>query len=85
MTDYRDHADEGVIAIQTAEAVTDDWALTIATACSLQPENLYILVAPNSSLVCAIQVAARIVEQSLHRLAEEGFDVATVSTHTASA
>ena len=78
LTSYRDQADEVVIAIQTAEPVTEDWAATIAAACRLQPENLYILVAPNSSLVCAIQVAARIVEQSLHRLSEEGFDVATV-------
>ena len=78
LIDYRDQADEGVIAIQTAEPVTDDWATAIARACSLQPERLYILVAPNSSLVCAIQVAARIVEQSLHRLAEEGFDVRAV-------
>jgi len=75
---YRDHAEEGVIAIQTAEPVTADWAATIAQACRLKPEALYILVAPNSSLVCAIQVAARIVEQSLHRLAEEGFDVNAV-------
>jgi methenyltetrahydromethanopterin cyclohydrolase len=78
LIDYRDQADEGVIAIQTAEPVTDDWANTIAAACRLRPENLHILVAPNSSLVCAIQVAARIVEQSLHRLAEEGFDVRAV-------
>ncbi|MFO7635086.1 MAG: methenyltetrahydromethanopterin cyclohydrolase [Caldilinea sp.] len=78
LIDYRDHADEGVIAIQTAEPVTEDWATTIAAACKLKPENLYILVAPNSSLVCAIQVAARIVEQSLHRLAEEGFAVNSV-------
>ena len=78
LIEYRDQADEGVIAIQTAEAVTEDWATTIAQACKLKPENLYILVAPNSSLVCAIQVAARIVEQSLHRLAEEGFSVNTV-------
>ncbi|GIV70783.1 MAG: methenyltetrahydromethanopterin cyclohydrolase [Caldilinea sp.] len=78
LIDYCDQAEEGVIAIQTAEPVTDDWATTIAAACRLKPENLYILVAPNSSLVCAIQVAARIVEQSLHRLAEEGFDVKTV-------
>ena len=36
-------------------------------------------MAPNSSLVCAVQVAARIVEQALHRLAEEGFDVNQVT------
>lgn len=82
LINYRDQADEGVIAIQTAEPVTEDWATTIAAACKLKPENLYILVAPNSSLVCAIQVAARIVEQSLHRLAEEDFAVnAVCSAH----
>lgn len=78
LIDYRDRCDEGVIAIQTAETVTADWAETIAAACQIKPEKLTILVAPNSSLVCAIQVAARIVEQSLHRLAEEGFDVRAV-------
>jgi methenyltetrahydromethanopterin cyclohydrolase len=30
LIDYRDQADEGVIAIQTAEPVTDDWATVIA-------------------------------------------------------
>jgi methenyltetrahydromethanopterin cyclohydrolase len=78
LIDYRDQGEEGVIAIQTAEPVTVAWAEQIAQACRLKPENLYILVAPNASLVCAIQVAARIVEQSLHRLAEEGFDVRQV-------
>jgi methenyltetrahydromethanopterin cyclohydrolase len=40
--------------------------------------NVYILVAPSSSLVCAVQVSARIIEQTLHRLPEEGFDVKAV-------
>jgi methenyltetrahydromethanopterin cyclohydrolase len=78
LIDYRDHGSEAVIAIQTAEPVAEEWAEAIAEACAIAPQNLYILVAPNSSLVCAVQVAARIVEQSLHRLAEEGFDVTTV-------
>jgi methenyltetrahydromethanopterin cyclohydrolase len=78
LTDYRDDYHEGVVALQTSEPVTAEMAGTIAGACGLRPENLFILVAPNRSLVCAIQVAARIVEQSLHRLAEEGFDVRQV-------
>jgi len=76
--DYRDQHDEGVVAIQTAAPVRAETAETIARACNLRPENLYILVAPNSSLVCAIQVSARIVEQTLHRVAEEGFDINAV-------
>lgn len=78
LIDYRDDYHEGVVAIQTSEPVTAAIADIIASACHLRPENLYLLVAPNRSLVCAIQVAARIVEQSLHRLAEEGFDIRRV-------
>jgi methenyltetrahydromethanopterin cyclohydrolase len=75
---YRDSWHEAVVAIQTAEPIRDELATAIAAACNVAPADLYILVAPNSSLVCAVQVAARIVEQSLHRLAEEGFDVNAV-------
>jgi methenyltetrahydromethanopterin cyclohydrolase len=69
---YRDRYHEAVIAIQTREPVRTEWAENIAAACHIKPENLYILVAPNASLVCAVQVTARIVEQTIHRLEEEG-------------
>jgi len=75
LIDYRDVSDEAVVSIQTSRPVADDLAIQIAEACGVEPRNLYVLVAPNRSLVTAVQVAARIVEQSLHRLAEEGFDV----------
>ncbi|MBI4315384.1 MAG: methenyltetrahydromethanopterin cyclohydrolase [Chloroflexi bacterium] len=78
LIDYRDQHDEAVVAIQTAEPITPRIAETIAHGCGIRTENVYILVAPNSSLVCAVQVAARIIEQTLHRLPEEGFDLTTV-------
>lgn len=78
MVGYRDEADEAVVAIQTAQPITDRIAGAIAQACELKPENVTILVAPNSSLVCAVQVSARIIEQTLHRLPEEGFDLKCV-------
>ena len=78
MIGYHDEADETVVAIQTAEPITARIADTIAQACQLKTENVTILVAPNSSLVCAVQVSARIIEQTLHRLPEEGFDLKTV-------
>ncbi|MDH3754381.1 MAG: methenyltetrahydromethanopterin cyclohydrolase [Acidimicrobiia bacterium] len=74
-TDYRDDHHESVVAIQTSEPVSPEMADIIAASCAVRPENLYILIAPNRSLVCAVQVAARIVEQTLHRLAEEGMDL----------
>jgi methenyltetrahydromethanopterin cyclohydrolase len=78
MIGYYDDADETVVAIQTAQPITARIADTVAQACRLKPENVTILVAPNSSLVCAVQVSARIIEQTLHRLPEEGFDIQTV-------
>jgi methenyltetrahydromethanopterin cyclohydrolase len=71
---YRDRHHEAVVAIQTAEPITERIAALVAEACRVKTEDVYILVAPNSSLVCAVQVAARIIEQTLHRLPEEGFD-----------
>lgn len=75
---YRDAYHEAVVAIQTADPVTSETAAVIAAGCQVRDQDLYILVAPNSSLVCGVQVAARIVEQALHRLAEEGLDLGVV-------
>lgn len=75
---YRDSYHEAVVAIQTADPVTSETADVIAAGCQVRAQDLYILVAPNSSLVCGVQVAARIVEQALHRLAEEGLDLGVV-------
>ena len=74
-TDYRDDHHEAVVAIQTSRHVDEAIASAIASGCGVRPTDLYVLYAPNRSLVCAVQVAARIVEQSLHRMAEEGFDL----------
>ncbi len=73
--DYRDDHHEAVVAIQTSEPIPVEMADMIASACRVEPSDLYILFAPNRSLVTAVQVAARIVEQSIHRLAEEGMDL----------
>lgn len=74
LIDYRDDWHEAVVGIQTSEPITERHAAIIAEACRIKPEDVYILVAPNSSLVCSVQVSARIIEQTLHRLPEEGFD-----------
>ncbi|MFV1991386.1 MAG: methenyltetrahydromethanopterin cyclohydrolase [Acidimicrobiales bacterium] len=74
-TDYRDDHHEAVVAIQISEPISVEMADLIASSCRVKPEDVYILFAPNRSLVCAVQVAARIVEQTLHRLVEEGMDL----------
>lgn len=74
-TDYRDKHHESVVAIQASEPISLELTDMIARSCGVQTSDLYVLIASNRSLVCAVQVAARIVEQTLHRLAEEGMDL----------
>ena len=73
--DYRDRHHESVVAIQASEPIPVEMTDLIAQSCGVDTRDLYVLIAPNRSLVCAVQVAARIVEQTLHRLAEEGMDL----------
>lgn len=75
---YRDVSQQAVLAIQTDQPILDEDAVVIAAACDVDPKDVFILMAASTSLACAVQVSARIVEQSLHRLEEEGFDVHTV-------
>jgi methenyltetrahydromethanopterin cyclohydrolase len=42
------------------------------------PENLYILVHPSASVVGAVQVSARIIEQTVNKMIRVGFDLGTV-------
>ncbi|NPV55041.1 MAG: methenyltetrahydromethanopterin cyclohydrolase [Anaerolineae bacterium] len=67
-----------IAPLQTEEPITEDYANWVAKACNISPRKLYILPAPSRSLVCAIQVAARPVDQTMHRVQEEGFDIRKV-------
>jgi len=75
---YRDQADVAVLCLEgdrlPPEEVTED----VAEKCAVSPDCLYVLIAPPASLVCAVQVAARVVEAGLHKMMAVGFDVRTV-------
>jgi methenyltetrahydromethanopterin cyclohydrolase len=76
--EYRDSADQAVLALETRRlpgAAVAEW---IAGKCGVSPDRLSLLVAPTASLVGSVQIAARIVETGLHKLHEVGFDLATV-------
>jgi methenyltetrahydromethanopterin cyclohydrolase len=74
MTDYRDDWHEAVLCIQDIKYPTDEIALEVARACRVEPQNLYLLFAPTTSTVTSVQVSARILEQTAHKLFEKGFD-----------
>jgi methenyltetrahydromethanopterin cyclohydrolase len=50
----------------------------IATDCGVENGNVRLLVAPTASLAGGVQIVARSVETSLHKLHEVGFDVNTI-------
>ena len=56
--------------------VVDD----IAAKCGVKPPNLTLLVAPTKSLAGTVQVVARSIETSLHKLDELGFELARISS-----
>jgi methenyltetrahydromethanopterin cyclohydrolase len=75
---YRDHADSGVVTVQMTRPVTEEMAERMARACGLLPKNLYILASRHACLISTVQVPARVVELTMHRLALEKFDLGCI-------
>jgi len=75
---YYDDSDVAVASFQTDRPITTDLATRVAERCCVDPENLYVVVAPTTSLACGIQVSARPIDQVMHRLHEEGLDIHSV-------
>lgn len=75
MTGYRDDHHEGVVTVQMSRLVTEEMAAEMARQCGLAPENLYILSSRHACIVSTVQVPARGIETTMHRLALEDFDV----------
>jgi methenyltetrahydromethanopterin cyclohydrolase len=76
---YRDtKATEVVVQLQTHRVPSDDLCRTVAEACHVSPEQVYVVFAPTACLVGAIQVASRTVEQVMIKLFLRGFDIHSV-------
>jgi methenyltetrahydromethanopterin cyclohydrolase len=77
--DYRDRSETAVLMLETRALPGEEVAAFIAQKCGVQPEQLFLAVAPTASLVGCIQVAARSAETGMHKLVELGFDVRRVT------
>ena len=76
--DYEDEFNKAIITIESPDPVTVKQANQLAKACNVEPNMLYILIAPPASLATYIQVSGRILEQTLHRLKEESFELENI-------
>lgn len=78
--EFSEQASSCVGVIESGKLPGDDVAEFIAERCGVKPDRVQLAMAPTSSLAGTIQVVARSVETSLHKLFELGFDVTRIES-----
>lgn len=73
---YEDDADIAILTLEADKLPGADVTDAIADDCGVSPENVFVLVAPTSSIVGSIQIAGRVVENGTYKMMEAlEFDV----------
>jgi methenyltetrahydromethanopterin cyclohydrolase len=72
---YSEKADEALIALEAGAYPPATLVERIAEECSVNPENLYILIARTASLVGSMQISARAAETALFKINRLGYDI----------
>ncbi len=82
---HREKADFCVGVLETGKLPPDAVCTDIAAKCGIAPTQLTLLTARTASLAGTLQIVARSVETTLHKLHELGFDLARVTHGTGTA
>ena len=72
---YEDDTNEAVLVLESDTMPDEEVTEEIAKACRVEPEDLYIVVAPTASIAGSVQISARGVETGVHKLESLGFDI----------
>lgn len=72
---YVDHHNKGALVIEGDKAPPSSVAKSVAEACGINPSDLTVLYAPTGSLAGTVQIAARVLEVSLHKAHALHFDL----------
>ena len=73
---YEDDADIAILTLEADKLPGSDVTDSIAKECGVSSENVFVLVAPTSSIVGSIQIAGRVVENGTYKMMEAlNFDV----------
>ncbi len=67
---YKDDADIAILTLEADQLPGNDVTEAIAKDSGVSPENVYVLVAPTSSLVGSIQISGRVVENGTYKMLE---------------
>jgi len=68
--EYKDDANIAILTLEADKLPGADVADSIAADCNVSAENVFLLVAPTSSLVGSIQIAGRVVENGTYKMLE---------------
>lgn len=71
---YKDKGDKAVLVLETSEEPPEEAIEHISKLCGVDPESLFLILVPTSSIAGFTQVSGRIVETGIHKLAKLGFD-----------
>jgi methenyltetrahydromethanopterin cyclohydrolase len=71
-------ASQGVLVLEAPSLPTEAAVMQAGLECELSPKNLIFCVARTASLPGTIQIVARSIETTLHKLDEIGFDLRLV-------
>ncbi len=74
---YKDVADRAVLVLESDKLPPSEALKHIAQRCNVGLDSLYVLVASTSSLAGSVQIAGRIAETGMHRLATLGLNPRT--------
>ncbi|MHA1339375.1 MAG: methenyltetrahydromethanopterin cyclohydrolase [Promethearchaeota archaeon] len=69
---YEDNHDATVLVLETSKEPDEDVVDYVAKKCKVKPEKVYLAYAPTACLAGSVQIAARIVETSIHKFLEIG-------------
>jgi len=67
---YKDDADIAILTLEADQLPGTDVTEAIGADSSVSPEDVYVLVAPTSSLVGSIQISGRVVENGTYKMLE---------------
>lgn len=67
---YKDEADLAILTLEADQLPGTEVTESIASESKVSPEDVYVLVAPTSSLVGSIQISGRVVENGTYKMLE---------------
>lgn len=68
--EYRDDAHLAILTLEADQLPGEDVTESIAVESNVSPEDVYLMVAPTSSLVGSIQISGRVVENGTYKMLE---------------